>query len=175
MLKVFTVDLTDSWVSPDVTSMIGHRAGRNQAPVYIAAPTKAAAHRMVNEMPKNWVGYPSLGKLRQAMGNDLDALVAAGLLDEPGILVTANNGGREPVVRVTADGPALIGHLVPQGASGQDVFEPVGTAHLILLPDALDALRELLVRVPDSDDRAPLFDRLPSELLTALAWVGEFG
>ncbi len=174
-MKVYTVDLSDSWVAPEITAMIGHRSGRNQAPIYIAAPTKAAAHRLANELPHHWVGYPTLGRLRVAMGNDLDALVAAGLLDESGILVKANNGGREAVVRVTADGPTLIGHLVPQGVSGRDVFEPVGTVHATLTPDAVAALHTLLARVPDGDDRQALLDRLPSELLTALAWVGEFG
>jgi hypothetical protein len=165
VIKVYTVDLSDSWVDPAVTAMIGHRRGRNQAPVYIAAPTKATAHRLANELPNHWVGYPTLGRLHPAMGDTLDVLVAAGLLNEPGILVTANDGGRSRVVRVTADGPTLIGHLVPQGATGRKVFEAVGTVHTTLSPAAVAALRTLLARVPASDDRQELLDRLPAELV----------
>lgn len=50
-------------------------------------------------------------EFRVATGNDVDALQAAGLLDEPGILVTPLTAWRCPVVRIDEDGVRRVGTL----------------------------------------------------------------
>jgi hypothetical protein len=110
-LKVFT-DESGGYVPSHVCAALGIPAHRSQARVFIAAPTKAAASRMAVERGLHRTGY-AVRYLREASGNDVDAIAEAGQFAEPGILVTHRNAvNGSAVVAIDADGSARdVGQL----------------------------------------------------------------
>lgn len=84
-----------------------------QACILVAAPSKAAAYRHANALPQIQVPPPGNPEWDAAMGNDVDALSAAGFLAEPEVVVVSLIArGGEPAVRVTADGVEVLGEFV---------------------------------------------------------------
>lgn len=163
-MKTFMVDAVDSSVSAEVAQLVGLPPHRHQAEIYVSADTKSAAVNLVGSLPTRWAGDVPAWRLRMGMGNDLDALTAAGLFNGPAILVVAAHGGDRPVVQVTNDGPAVIGQLFREHNGGRR-FEPAGTLHLTLPPGQAAAVRELIAMAPASVRADALRALLPAELL----------
>ncbi len=122
-MRVFRLSLNGVSVPRAVEALLGFTGNRNQADVLVVAPSKAAAWGLANGMPS--LGVPSLSdpEFRLAMGNDVDALAAAGQLDRPRVLAY-HPDRQDVVVEVHADGRHLVvGRFVRVGAYGCR-FEP---------------------------------------------------
>jgi hypothetical protein len=84
-MKVFTLG-NSGFIGPQMAEALGLPRHTSQARVLVAAANKTAAHRLVGE----GLGIPlsmSSQDFRLAMGNDLDALLRAGLLTTASIYV----------------------------------------------------------------------------------------
>ena len=126
MIRVFRLTLNGVNVTGAVQKLLGLPNHHRQAQVLVAAPSKAAAWGYASAMPN--IGCPSRSDpdFRIAMGNCVDALVAAGQLDRLRALAFGDRGG--PVVEVRADGAHhVIGWLSRSGHVGW-VFEPAAGA-----------------------------------------------
>lgn len=159
MLSVFMT--RDAFVSAALVAMTGEPPHVRQLQVYVAAGSKAAGARFVASLPHRdggrLLGSVDARGLATAMGNDFDALDEAGLFEEPCVVVTARLGNSR-VVRITTDGPVIVGDL----RAGR--YTPAGTVTVTLGPAAAKALRELLGQVPDTADTRELLDTLPVEI-----------
>jgi hypothetical protein len=119
-LKVYTLG-NNGFVGDAVRKAISQPEHVRQARMLISARTKADAIRLLEERRNRdnlaagaytSVPAPSDPEFRQATGNDVNALRAAGLLAEPDVLVLSLNGGRRgPVARVGMDGVRRLGVL----------------------------------------------------------------
>ncbi len=112
-LKVFTLGINGTSVPGPVLDLLGRRRTRNQVQVLVVAPSKASAFGLASAMPGVGVPAKSDPEFRVASGNDVDALAAAGQLDEPRVLAHHPDHGTDHVVEIRADGHhRIIGHLV---------------------------------------------------------------
>lgn len=113
-LKVFGLG-NHGFVGAAVLRALGEPPHVRQARVLIVAPNKAAAIEVAERCrsAEARVALPSKSdpEFRLATGRDVDALRAAGMCDEPGILVLPLTSWRSPVVRVDADGVRRVGTL----------------------------------------------------------------
>ncbi len=103
-MKVFTTGRFGFVPAPLALALnISAASNHRQARILVAAPTKKAAHTLLTE---RGLGVP-MGNpdFRQAMGNDVDCLAEAGLLDTPVVLAV----GRGPVAQIDLDGYTIIG------------------------------------------------------------------
>lgn len=125
-LKAYTLGI-HGFVAPVVGDLLGEPAHVRQASVLVVAETKRAAVGVAARA--RGVPTPSLSdpEFRVATGNDVDALAAAGMLDEPTVLVTKLTASSSPVVQVGPDGPTVVGEIKPDG-SYRSVFVPVASA-----------------------------------------------
>lgn len=117
-LRLYSPDLSDSYVSRDVTRMLALAQGRVQAPYYIAAATKAEAVKYA-QAAGFWARSATLRMERREQGsNSLNAVLDAGYLTEPGeILVWTERGGVENVrnvVQVKVNGAVSVANIVGQ-------------------------------------------------------------
>ncbi|MFI2663320.1 hypothetical protein [Micromonospora carbonacea] len=111
-LKTYTLG-NQGFINNHVRDALGLPSHIRQARVIAVAATKAAAVQVLADH-----GFPNHSirdsEFRQGMGNDIDALEAAGQIAAPGVLVTSMSfGGSLPVVRMQSGGvPVRIGRLV---------------------------------------------------------------
>lgn len=125
-LKVFTLGIY-GFIDQTIGEALNLPRHIRQARVLVAAPTKAEAARVLGERGFRDVGIRQ-PEFRLAMGNDLDAYQAAGLLNEPVVLVApSNTRSGDPVVAMQPGGePRMIGHLDGHGFDGSQRFIPAG-------------------------------------------------
>lgn len=124
-MKIFTTG-TASWLPTTVQEALGLPSHVRQGRVLVSAQSKVTAFLMLTDR-RMAPHSPRDSEFRQAMGNDVNALSAAGLFDKPVVLATTMLGGG-PVAQVGTDGVTVIGKLVPAANYGY-VFEPA-TAEL---------------------------------------------
>ncbi|MEU0078487.1 hypothetical protein ABZY58_11375 [Micromonospora tulbaghiae] len=122
-MKVFSLGV-HGFIGNDVRDALGAPSHIRQARVLAVAPTKAAAVHVYAEHGFRGV-RPSDSEFRVAMGNDVDALAEAGLLNEPGVWVLPSAiGGGDTVVRMQPGGaPQRAGRLDRDGRN-RAVFVP---------------------------------------------------
>jgi len=118
-LKVYTVQLCDAFVRREITAALGMAAHHRQARVLIVASTKAAGA----EVARLGMGFVAPGDLRVAMGNDVDAMQAAGVFDRPRLYVHRPHQ-TGPVVVVDDSGPEVVGQL--EDHDGSVTYVPAG-------------------------------------------------
>lgn len=112
-LKTYTLGI-HGFIDATTRDSLGVAPHIRQARVIAVATTKAHAVQVYAEH-----GFPNVNprdsEFRVAMGNDLDALTAAGELAEPGVWVLPGTGSLSDVVlRMLPGGvPQRIGHLEP--------------------------------------------------------------
>lgn len=101
------------FVRPEIITALGLPRHVRQARVLIAAENKGRARTLVVEALDLPIS-PSNPEFRQAMGNDVDALSAAGLLDAVSIYVLPLllSGRSQPVVQVAPNGTWWVAGLV---------------------------------------------------------------
>lgn len=125
-LKVFRLTLNGVGVPTAVRDLLGLRVSRNQAQVLVVAPSKAAAFGLASAMYGLGVPARSDPDFRQATGNDVEALEAAGQLTEPRVLAYDGDSYPAAVAEIRADRQhRVIGQLARvEGFRFQ--FEPKG-------------------------------------------------
>lgn len=123
-MKIFTTGRYGRVPGP-LAAALGISAASNhcQARVLVAAANKHEAHLLLAGVGLS-VNF-SNPDFRQAMGNDVDCLAAAGQLAAPIVLARSHANG--PVAKIEADGYTIIG-TYRSGAQGDaGSFEPRST------------------------------------------------
>lgn len=122
-LKVYTLGI-NGFIRSGVNDALGIPSHIRQATVLAVATTKAHAVQVYAEHGFPGV-RPSDSEFRVAMGNDLDALAAAGLLTEPGVWVIPMLGwdGKGVVRMLPGGAPRRVGRL-DRGEGNRSVFVP---------------------------------------------------
>jgi hypothetical protein len=113
-------------ISSAVQEALGLPVHRSQGRIFITAATKAAGAQLTEQTPGIYAERASA--LRLPMGNAFDAMAAAGLFNEPGIVVTTTTScNGDTAVRVATDGTiTLLGRLRSIKGSYRYVFDLAG-------------------------------------------------
>lgn len=117
-LRLYSPDLSDSYVPHSITKLLGLAQGRIQAPYYIAAATKTEAVKYAQAA--GFYARPATLRMveRNQPSNALAAALDAGYLTEPGeILTWTERGGTENVrnvVQVRVNGAVSTADIVGQ-------------------------------------------------------------
>ncbi len=118
-LRTFRLTLNGVGVPTDVWPLLGMPTHRRQAQVLVVAPSKAAAHGLADGIRGLNAPARSDPDFRLASGNEVDALAAAGQLDEPRVLAYDGDSNDVPVVGVSYAGRhRVVGRLVRVGHVG---------------------------------------------------------
>lgn len=104
--RPFGPDLRDSSISSDLARLLGYTTFHRQAYIVTLAPVKADAIALLQET--GLVGPRSGHYVTGRTGNDIAALLEAGLLRVGSALVYRQHTKDEPIARVTPGQPPVI-------------------------------------------------------------------
>ncbi len=131
-MKIYTAGT--SFISPPIVAALGLPGHVRQGRLLVVAHTKAEAFGLLHA---RHLGPDSIRdpEFRVAMGNDVDALIVAGLDREAAVFVVQSVHSVGPVVRVAADGtPTVVGRIEDTGTASSPVrFVAEGGA--VVLPE----------------------------------------
>jgi hypothetical protein len=161
-LKFYSISLSDSFVRPEASALLGLPKGINQVPVYVVAATAKEATQHLADV--QGAVTPRTGTVKISESTDAHALHDMGYLVERGtVLVHGGPSAGRPdrLVRLTPDSMTVLGEWIYDERLRERVFVPItegdgktGSDVEQVLAEAITLVAEWMADTSGADWRA---------------------